>query len=147
MDYVQRVMALCASVHPHLHKTAMRTAFNDISEEMAKRRGDHIKPIEQTLALSALGADWTAEHRFHSVRRWRFDFANVSAKLAIEIDGGVWSYGRHNRASGYIKDMEKFNHATYLNWYILKYTKVSEMIGDIDNIKKLVEQLTNSEKA
>lgn len=62
------------------------------------------------------------EHRFHPRRMWRFDYAILDLKVAIEIDGGVWTYGRHNRASGYIGDMEKFNAAASLGWVVLKFT-------------------------
>jgi hypothetical protein len=62
------------------------------------------------------------EFRFHPVRRWRFDGAFPSVKIAVEIDGGVWSYGRHNRGSGYLKDMEKLNHAARLGWAVYHFT-------------------------
>ena len=66
--------------------------------------------------------EFVAEHRFHPVRRWRFDFASVSHKLAIEINGGVWMNGRHTRGSGFIGDMEKFNAGNLLGWHILQFT-------------------------
>lgn len=55
-------------------------------------------------------------------RRWRFDFAIPKHKLAIEIEGGIWITGRHNRGIGYIKDMEKYNHAALLGWRVLRFT-------------------------
>ena len=51
------------------------------------------------------------EYRFHPTRKWRFDAAFPSEKVAVEIEGGVWKYGRHNRASGFLNDMEKYNEA------------------------------------
>lgn len=70
----------------------------------------------------AVGLECVAELQFHPVRRWRFDYAIPAAKVAIEIDGGVWAYGRHNRAAGYIGDMEKLNEAARLGWRVLRYT-------------------------
>ena len=52
-----------------------------------------------------------AEYRFHATRRWRFDFAYPDLKLAVEIEGGIWRRGRHNRASGFVRDAEKYNEA------------------------------------
>ena len=69
-----------------------------------------------------LGVECVREHRFHPDRLWRFDYAIPSLRIAIEIDGGVWINGRHNRASGYIGDMEKFNAAATLGWVVLKFT-------------------------
>ena len=30
-------------------------------------------------------------------------------RIALEVEGGVGGLGRHNRPSGFIKDMEKYN--------------------------------------
>lgn len=62
------------------------------------------------------------EYRFHPVRLWRFDQAWPEYLLALEIDGGSWVNGRHNRAIGFQKDCEKFNAATELGWRVLHYT-------------------------
>jgi len=62
-----------------------------------------------------------SEYRFCK-RRWRFDYAIPDKKIAIEIEGGVWISGRHNRASGFLKDMEKYNTATILGWRVLRFT-------------------------
>lgn len=69
-----------------------------------------------------LGAEVVSEHRFHPTRLWRFDYAIPDHRIAIEIDGGVWQQGRHNRPKGYIADLEKFNHAAILGWRVLKFT-------------------------
>ena len=69
-----------------------------------------------------LGEEVVAEHRFHPTRLWRFDYAIPSHRIAIEIDGGVWIEGRHNRPKGYIADLDKFNNAAALGWRVLKFT-------------------------
>ena len=60
------------------------------------------------------------EHRFHESRKWRFDLAWLKYKLAVEVEGGIWVYGRHNRASTFLKDMEKYNNACLLGWSVLR---------------------------
>ena len=55
-------------------------------------------------------------------RKFRFDYCYTKHKLAIEIEGGIWINGRHNRASGFIKDMEKYNIACILGYRILRFT-------------------------
>lgn len=60
------------------------------------------------------------EHRFHEIRKWRFDLAWPEHKLALEVEGGVWTQGRHTRSSGFIRDMDKYNTATMLGWRILR---------------------------
>lgn len=95
--------------------------------------------LEQRLLLEQLrGAGYAAlpEVRFHPRRKWRID-VSVCAKqvsedygktwrddqpLAIEIDGGAWSRGRHVRGKGFIEDMAKQNALTELGWRILRFT-------------------------
>lgn len=63
-----------------------------------------------------------AEYRFAPPRRWRFDWAWPEARLALEIDGGLWSRGRHARASGIVKEHEKFNTAAAKGWRVFRTT-------------------------
>jgi len=80
--------------------------------------------LEDTLCAQLMARNlWPVrEHRFHPVRRWRFDLAFPDRKLAIEVDGGTWSNGRHTRGAGYAKDAEKGNAAIVLGWRVLHYT-------------------------
>jgi very-short-patch-repair endonuclease len=65
----------------------------------------------------------STEYCFHPKRKWRFDFASVSAKVAIELEGGLWTMGRHVRPTGYIADCEKYNAATLDGWAVLRLTQ------------------------
>jgi hypothetical protein len=62
------------------------------------------------------------EFVFDPTRKWRFDFAWPSDKIALEVEGGVWSGGRHTHPSGFIKDIEKYNRAAYLGWRVFRCT-------------------------
>lgn len=60
------------------------------------------------------------EYRFHPERRRRFDLSWPEIRVALEIDGGIWTGGRHVRPVGYRKDVEKLNAATLLGWRVLR---------------------------
>ncbi len=62
------------------------------------------------------------EYRFHETRKWRFDFAYPDQNLAIEVEGGIWSGGRHTRGKGYEDDCEKYNTAALRGWTVLRFT-------------------------
>ena len=74
------------------------------------------------LCRSDLGVECVKEYRFHSTRKWRFDYAIPEHKIAIEVEGGVWTGGRHTSPKGFLGDMEKYNTATVMGWRVLRTT-------------------------
>lgn len=97
--------------------------------------------LEQVFAFQLRTANihMEREHQFHPKRKWRFDFAIPERMIAIEIEGGIWSNGRHNRGAGYSADCEKYNSATVLGWRVLRGT--SDQINNlslIDHLKTLL---------
>ena len=74
------------------------------------------------LCRSDLRVTCVRELRFHPVRSWRFDYAIPEHKIAVEVEGGVWTQGRHTRPRGFLGDMDKYNTATALGWRVLRVT-------------------------
>jgi very-short-patch-repair endonuclease len=77
--------------------------------------------MEMELLLKSEGYEFQQEYKFHPDRKWRFDFAFPDEKIAIEVEGGLFTQGRHTRGRGYIQDMQKYNAATILGWRVLRY--------------------------
>jgi len=99
-----------------------------VSKRAANYRGTpNVSALEATLALHlrAVGLDPKPEYRFHPVRRWRFDFALVEEKIAIECEGLVNPKfkSRHTTNDGFEKDAEKYNEAAIRGWTVLRFTK------------------------
>lgn len=91
--------------------------------------------IRRIHARARGGADWfpaacraaglpepVAEFRFHPERRWRLDWAWPDWRLALEIEGGVWTGGRHTRGRGFLGDMEKYNALALAGWRLVRCT-------------------------
>ena len=74
------------------------------------------------LQQSFKGVEVVKEFRFHPTRKWRFDYAFPSLRVAVEVDGGVWTGGRHINPAGYVNDMEKLNTAASMGWLVLRIT-------------------------
>ena len=77
-------------------------------------------------------------------RRWRWDFCWPSHMLAVELEGGVWSRGRHTRGAGFIADCEKYNAATLLGWRLLRFTRQS--VDDWSGAEMVAEMLGGSDE-
>jgi very-short-patch-repair endonuclease len=60
------------------------------------------------------------EYKFHPHRKWRADLCFVAEKLIIEVEGGIWTGGRHTSGAGFTKDIEKYNVATAMGYRILR---------------------------
>lgn len=72
---------------------------------------------------------WEREHRFAPPRRWRFDFAHPESWIAVEIEGGHWSGGRHVRGAGFAADCEKYSVAATLGWRVIRATTGQVLSG------------------
>lgn len=81
-----------------------------------------IRDVFTVLCLSDLHVECLKEFKFHPTRRWRFDYAIPEHKIAVEVEGGVWTNGRHTRPQGFLGDIEKYNTATLMGWRVFRTT-------------------------
>src|SRR5262245_50434913 len=113
----------------HRRRSRLRSSSGGLSMARRIEDSDYDQPsgsdAERSLLfqLRALGLpEPTREWRFSPPRRWRFDFAFVAEKIAVEIEGGIYVRGRHVRGYGFENDMVKYNVAALLGWRILRFT-------------------------
>ncbi|WP_445403247.1 DUF559 domain-containing protein [Acinetobacter vivianii] len=89
--------------------------------------------------LRALGIGFEPEYKFHPTRKWRADFLISNTRILIEVEGGIWSQGRHTRGTGYIGDMEKYNAAAILGFQVLRFSTQQVKSGlAVQQIEQLV---------
>ena len=111
------------------------------------------RPSEPEMAFKRLwqahgqGLSLQAEYGFDKMRKWRSDFAYVQGKVLVEIEGAVWSQGRHTRGSGFIKDCEKYNTATIMGWVVIRLTPSMINRDWIEKIVGLCRRRTNESQS
>lgn len=89
--------------------------------------------------LNSVCEGWTVEHRFDSTNRYRFDFAHLKYKIAVEIEGGVWTKDGHTNPKTFLKDMTKYNLAALKGWMVLRYTYGQDNLI-ADDVRKAIER-------
>ncbi|AMX19807.1 hypothetical protein IEC338SC_2681 [Acinetobacter pittii] len=79
------------------------------------------------------------EYKFHPTRKWRADFLITNTKILVEVEGGIWSGGRHTRSKGYLGDMEKYNSAAMMGFTVLRFSTEQVKSGlAVQQIEKMV---------
>lgn len=80
--------------------------------------------------LKSLCVGWIPEYKFMSERKFRFDYGHLKFKIAVEMEGGIYTGTGHVKIGKYLSDMEKYNLATLRGWMVLRYA-----YGQENNIK------------
>lgn len=81
-----------------------------------------IRDVFTIICKTDLHIEVVKEYKFHPVRKWRFDYAIPEHKIALEVEGGVWTGGRHTSPKGFLGDIEKYNTATLMGWRLFRVT-------------------------
>lgn len=112
----------------------------------AKKKRTRHKNVDQiALWLRALGIDFVEEHEFAKEctppRRFRFDFAILPAKIAIEYEGLNSEKSGHTTKNGYTKDAEKYNLAQVLGWDVYRYThfNLDQVLTDVEKLRPKID--------
>lgn len=125
------------------HRGKHKATLADIPKKpkRVRKKAERSKLEESFLYVWTYGIDGPAlveEYRFCPDRKWRFDFAHVGSKVAVEIEGGVWSGGRHTRGGGYIADCAKYNRANALGWRVFRLTGDMITVPQLEEIKRSI---------
>lgn len=83
------------------------------------------------------------EYQFHPTRKYRFDlyFEQDGAKVALEIEGGVFRKGKgaHSSVSGILRDMDKYNEAAKLGIFVYRVLPKNKFLEKtFTDIKKIL---------
>lgn len=79
------------------------------------------------------------EYQFDQGRKWRFDWAWIGQKVALEVQGGLFSGGRHVRGAALLKEHEKLNAAAIAGWAVLFTTPDQLLSHGVDLVKQAID--------
>lgn len=90
---------------------------------------------------------WVTEHGFEGIagdREWRFDFAWIRERVALEVMGGLHHKGRrsHGSAEQSYRDYQKSAEAQVCGWTVVHAT--AEMIRDGEAVRLVNAALRRS---
>lgn len=83
-----------------------------------------VLPFDRQCELAGLPIP-TPEYQFAKAtegRRWQLDWCFVNERIAVEVEGGYASGGRHTSVAGFLKDMEKYNTLACHGFRLLRVT-------------------------
>ncbi len=92
------------------------------------------------------GPELVREYRFEPARRWRFDFAHLPSRVAVEINGNAWSVrggGRHGKEA----DLEKLNSAAAAGWRVFQFTPQMLEKNPFECVGLVLNAIRQTEKA
>lgn len=94
--------------------------------------------------------EFITEHIFAKSikRKWQTDFyfERGNIKLALEIEGGAFTGGRHTRGTGFMTDMEKYNHYAVFGIALLRFTPTQIQKHPV-SISVIIEQILSGGNA
>lgn len=117
----------------HLQVREPKTqARKDIDAELKQQFARQFEAQWQLLD----GPPLRKEFYFYPSRDWRADYLVIDTMWLIELEGGIWSGGRHTRAKGFIDDCYKYNMAAMLGYRVIR---IATGMANADYISQIIE--------
>lgn len=89
--------------------------------------------------IAGTGKGLRARLKEKGFKDYRFDFAWPQFRLALEINGSIWTKGGHSSGRGLIRDYDKINQAQMQKWDVLIFTTEQVMNGEaIVTLKNMI---------
>lgn len=110
----------------------------------------HGEQLIESFLIESNQKGWIREHEFHPQRKWRFDFANPKLGLAIEVEGGSYTRGKHSHGKRFEDDLIKYEQALLLGWQVYRVTprmiKKGFVLENILTLSNFRQQAANESK-
>ena len=134
-----------ADLNQHLFTEKKVCGKSDLlkkTEQKIPKYSKYKASIDETLVRFCDGKPITLyrEFLFYPGRKFRFDWAILELKIAIEYEG-IYGGGKsgHTTMKGYNKDSFKYNAAAEMGWKVFRYTAKTylNLETDLKSIKEI----------
>ncbi len=100
--------------------------------------------LEDTLAFQLQARKirgYRREVEWHPRRNFRSDFLWPEERVIVEVEGGQWTQGRHQRGGGMERDAVKYNEASLMGFMVLRFVTGQVVRGEaVDVIERALVQ-------
>lgn len=122
-------------------KTISRADLRAMGGGLWRGKRSKLEPKFELLWKSQQPYQLVREFRFHETRKWRFDFAHLASKTAIEIQGGGFgSMNFHGSGVGMQRDCEKSLASAVLGWLVIPITGKMITTAVIEQIASVIHR-------
>lgn len=119
------------------HLTTTKEPKSDTRKDLdAEQKKQFSRQFEATWQLLG-GPPLEKEYPFCPGREWRADY-RVGPWL-IELEGGVWSGGRHTRGKGFTEDCFKYNAAAMLGYKVIR---IATGMANAQYLEQVIQEVT-----
>lgn len=132
---------------PRKKKTSVELPPDKLKEfrKAEKEKEDAQKALFCQWLWDEHGLKGVPEFKFHPTRRWRIDYYfEGRVKIGLEVEGSVFTLGRHTRPQGFMADIEKYNQFSLYNIFLVRTTPSDVKIYDFyiePNLLNLLKQI------
>lgn len=98
------------------------------------------------IATGGIGSGVRKRLKDAGLKDWRMDYAWPDLMLAVEVEGGGFINGRHNRGVGFAEDLRKYSEAMSMGWTLYRCDALLIKSGKaLQVIEKLIKARQESE--
>ena len=106
------------ALNPGLRQKPAKVDKTDARRQLEREIRENFKRQFEAVWQRCGGPELETEYQFYSERGWRADYR--IGEWLLEVDGGVWTGGRHTNPKGYIEDCLKLNKASLMGFRIIR---------------------------
>lgn len=131
------------ALNPQLAQKPMKEPKTDARKDLEREIRENFARQFEAIWQRNGGPELIKEFKFCEERGWKADYVykTNNYKWVIELDGGVYTGGRHSRGGpSYVEDCIKLNTAAMLHYYVIR---IPTGCATDFYLSKIIQAITN----